>query len=142
MIKDALDDLIEVKRRECEKLRAQLVTLELELRAFELAAELRPPPHETSARQTQSAEAGSRKGRQPGAISREWRQILRRLAVHYRDGATADDIAAYGPAIGLPNLSARDARQQAKKYVAHGYFESVGDRYKVTNLAREIRGRR
>jgi hypothetical protein len=143
MIKDGLDDLIEAKRRECEALRARLAALEVELRAFERAAELRP--NETagrhSVRMTEDhgleRRAHSRKGRQPGAISKNWRKILSSVAAHYPDGASPEDIASYGAALGLPNLRPTDARQQAEKYVAYGYIERVGDRYKVTDMARE-----
>jgi hypothetical protein len=46
-----------------------------------------------------------------------------------------EDIAAFGPIVGLDNLRPRDARQQAEKYVGHGYLEHTGDRYRVTAKA-------
>jgi hypothetical protein len=143
MVKDALDELIEAKRQECESLRDQcaaigqrLAASEHDLEVLEHAAALRPNVT-FDRRSTPDGATGSHKGRQPGAISREWREILRRVAIHYPEGATPDDIAAYGATVGLHNLSPRDARQRAKKYVSLGYFEASGDRYRVTAQARE-----
>jgi hypothetical protein len=71
----------------------------------------------------------------PGAISLPWRQILIRVARAYPDGATVEDIASFGAAVGLANLRPRDARQQCEKYLQHGFVEPVGERYKVTDAA-------
>jgi hypothetical protein len=148
MVKDALDELIEVTRQKRETLRAEremldtrLAAIESELRTLEHAAELRPNVS-AARRSTQNSETGpemnkSHKGRQPGAISKEWRQILRRVAVHYPNGALPEEMAAYGPTLGLPNLRPTDARQRAKKYIGYGYLERVENRYRVTDLARE-----
>jgi hypothetical protein len=139
MIKDALDQEIETKRREVEEARARLGGLELELHTLERAAQLRPGGGGVNQRSTPTSETFARKsqrgGRQPGAISNEWREILGRVAAVYPEGATAEDIASFGPAIGLANLRPRDARQQAEKYIGLGYFERIGERYKVTPAA-------
>jgi hypothetical protein len=144
MVRDALDDLIEAKRREHAALRAEfeavssrLAVLEHDLKTLEHAAELRPVANRRPARIGVGSEAriSAHKGRQLGAISQEWRQILRRIAVHYPDGALAEEIASYGPMVGLPNLRPTDARQRAEKYIEYGYLEQVGDRYKATDLA-------
>ena len=139
MPKDALDQEIETKRQEVEEARARLRALELELQTLERAAQLRPAAGMNQRAvliPTPSLRASRRGGRQQGAISKEWREILKRVAAVYPDGAIAEDIAAFGPAIGLDNLRPRDARQQAEKYVGLGYFERVGDRYRVTDAAK------
>jgi hypothetical protein len=140
MIKDALDVEIEDKRRECEQLRAQLDHLEFELRTLQHAADLRPSVVDVSnrrVREPNSTTDSHKGGRQPGAISQKWRGILAGVATHYPGGATPADIASFGPALGLVNLRAADARQQAEKYVMQGYFERLGERYKVTPTACE-----
>jgi hypothetical protein len=138
IIKDALDREIETKRLELTKSRVRTTELEVELRALERAAALRPP---RSSQRTISPPKDQRRsgrgGRVPGAISKPWRAILMKVHELYPDGASPDDIAAFGPAFGLRNLRARDARQQADKYVVHGFMEPAGDRYKVTALAAE-----
>jgi hypothetical protein len=137
-IKDALDREIETKRLELEKVRVRTAELEVELRVLERAAALRPPRSSQRATPPPKEQRRSgRGGRVPGAISKPWRAILMKVHELYPDGATIDEIASFGLALGLRNLRARDARQQAEKYVAHGFMEPVGDRYKVTNLAAE-----
>lgn len=137
--KDALDKEIEAKRLELEKARAQIAELEVELRALQRAAALRPPrsAHGASRPQHNAPRRSGRGGRVPGAISKPWREILVRVSKAYPAGATVEDIASFGPAVGLPNLRARDARHQAEKYLAHGFVERVGDRFKVTDSAVE-----
>lgn len=139
MVNDALDEAIEIKRRECDEARSRLATLLIELQTLEHAASLRPASSEAQRTQPPRMEQRivSRKGRKPGAISKKWREILSRVAVHYPEGARSEDIASYGPGFGLVNLRATDARQQAEKYVKLGLLEPAGDRYKVTSTARE-----
>lgn len=140
MVSDALDREIETKRREVQEARAQLQNLELELHTLELAAQLRPAgvavKSVTLFSRDRPCGDSRRGGRQPGAISKEWREILKRVLAAYPDGALVEDIAAFGPAIGLNNLRPRDARQQAEKYVDLGYFERIGERYRVTDAAK------
>jgi hypothetical protein len=139
MTKDALDNEIEAKRREREEARTRLAALEVELRTLERAASLRPI--KVAHRQMPSADieqrSDSRKGRQLGAISKDWQKILALIATHYPEGATPEEIASFGPGIGLANLRPTDARQRAEKYIILGYFEANGNRYKVTLTARE-----
>ncbi|HXC14766.1 MAG TPA: hypothetical protein VNV39_18265 [Stellaceae bacterium] len=136
---DALDQEIEAKRLALRKARAQLVELEVELRALERAAALRPPRAGVNQRAAPPSahvqRRSGRGGRVPGAISKPWRRLLMKLRELYPEGALPEEIASFGPAIGLPNLRPRDARLQAEKYLERGFVEQVGDRYKVTDLA-------
>jgi hypothetical protein len=132
---DALDELIAAKRQECESLRQKLAALELELQTLVRAAELRPASRRVTQGTANGSESHGRKGRQPGAISRQWRIILSRVSINYPAGATADDIASFGHAVGLPNLRPTDARQQAEKYTRRGYLEPIDNRYRVTDAA-------
>jgi hypothetical protein len=145
MIKDALDNEIELLRERRQTLRAQLEQAEIELKALEKAAELRPIAVQTAARSAPSlpeavngASRSRRGGRQPGSIGEPWRGILRRVAEHYPNGAASADFASFGPALGLHNLRPTDARQQVEKYIEHGFIERIAeDRYKVTSRAIE-----
>jgi hypothetical protein len=134
---DALDDLIAAKRQERESLREKLAALDLELQTLVHAAELRPASRRVTHATENSAERIGHKGRQRGAISRQWRIILSRVAINYPDGANPDIIASFGRAVGLPNLRPTDAKQQAEKYVNRGYFEKIDDCYKVSDIARQ-----
>jgi hypothetical protein len=132
---DALDSKIEQVERECEELRARLAEKESELQHFREAAGLRPV---SAHRAGSMAASGSlRGGRQPGAISKRWQRILKSVDAHYPRGASADDIASFGPGVGLNNLKPKDARLQADKYVRLGYFDAVNGKYKVTPTARD-----
>jgi hypothetical protein len=144
MARDALDEKIEEAERLLEHFRAQVEAMKLRLGIYREAAKLRPNRADTASPSAGISErpahkespSGRRGGRQPGAISRKWRTILRGVAAHYPAGATPADIASFGPAADLPNLKPKDARQQAEKYVAIGYMEHVaGDRYRVTEAA-------
>ena len=140
MPRDALDQEIENKRQELKDARERVGALELELHTLERAAQLRPSSEIIAPAIPRSKirpDTSRRGGRQSGAISKEWREILKRVAVAYPNGAMPEDIAAFGPIVGLDNLRPRDARQQADKYVGHGYLEHIGERYRVTAKAQE-----
>lgn len=138
MIIDPLDAAIDTARRACEEIRALLHEKEIELKALELAASLRPNVGRRSAARTprEGQVGGNGKGRQVGAISKKWRAILQRMELIRPGGALPQEISTLGHAVGLPNLRPRDARERAEKYVALGYFERVGDRYRVTDVAK------
>jgi hypothetical protein len=138
MITDPLDDAIETARRACDEIRALLHEKEIELKALELAASLRPSGTRRSTtrptRDGQNSVAG--KGRQVGAISKKWRAIVQRMVLMHPGGALPAEIASLGRSVGLPNLRPRDARERAEKYVTLGYFERLGERYGVTDVAK------
>lgn len=137
---DALDEAIATKQREVGEARDRLARLEMELATLERAAELRPASEvgrRVAGRPEQYVNARRRGGRQPGAISKKWRAILHHVATHFPEGGTPDDIASFGPGIGLKNLKPKDARQQAEKYVELGFLEAADGRFKVTDLARK-----
>jgi hypothetical protein len=77
--------------------------------------------------------AGSKaKGRQRGAISKEWRAILAKLySLYMFDESTIIDTAREH---GI-NLKLSNARLQMAAYKGHGYVEDADGHWKVTNLA-------
>jgi hypothetical protein len=75
-------------------------------------------------------------GRQPGAISHQWRDTLGFLYMNYPDGFTEHNAAAAANAAGLPNVRPKDAWGRMKLYEQHNYVEKCGDaKLKVTDFA-------
>jgi hypothetical protein len=138
-VMDKLDQEIADMRTLVEEQRKALEWAEIKLAALEHAAQLRP-----SGRSIGGLSGGTviintgtvRKGRQPGAISREWRRLLE-LVVQQRGAvASADEMAALGPEAGMPNLTASLVRQRMTLYLQHGYIMPAGgDTYCVTDQA-------
>jgi hypothetical protein len=102
--------------------------------ALEQAAQLRPLPRVVAATPTRStiqnavAPSTARKGRQPGAISKNWRIVLLAMAVYYPAGATEQDIVKIvqnEEIDDLKNLRPRDAARQMAKYQELGYVEAA-----------------
>jgi hypothetical protein len=79
----------------------RLVRERIELAALERAAELRPA--DCSSASSTRAEK-SRKGRQPGAISYKWRQVLKGI-VERNGSASLDDVVVLARKAGLAELS-------------------------------------
>jgi hypothetical protein len=74
-----------------------------------------------------------RGGRQPGAISKEWRAILAQLYSHDRfDESVIIDTARKH---GIINLKQSNARLQMALYEGHGYVERMNGHWKVTDVA-------
>ncbi len=99
--------------------------------ALEFAAQLRQKPTPTSPRGGGSAN----KGRQPGAISGEWRKTLLAMAAKYPTGATEDEIAELARLAGLPNVRPKDVRDRMIKYETHRYVEAHPNGWQVTEHA-------
>ena len=75
------------------------------------------------------------KGRQPGAISHQWRDTLHLLYLTYRDGFTEYNASRAAQEAGLPNVRPRDALERLKVYVPLNYVEQIGDKFRVTEFA-------
>jgi hypothetical protein len=114
---DRLAQLIADHRADAERLAARInhYTRELELiqarlTAYEQAAELRPV----------EGPAAPRRGRQPGAISKEWQQVLRKIAVYgfVKDYGSIYEIALHS-GIDIDPSSARD---RVRSFVQLGYL--------------------
>jgi hypothetical protein len=75
------------------------------------------------------------KGRQPGAISQQWRNALCELLIISPDGFTNDDAAAAVVRQGLSNTRPKDAAERLESYVTHEYVERLRDgRWRITAL--------
>jgi hypothetical protein len=87
----------------------------MELRTLELAASLRPSmlPGATS--------ATLRRGRQPGSISRRWREILATAALNFPAGATPAEVVPIAQKFGLRNIRARDVQRQMEHFSRYDY---------------------
>lgn len=76
-----------------------------------------------------------RRGRQPGAISHEWRNTLGLLYWRNAGGFSIDHVVAAAHSNGLPNLGSRDAEDRMRAYIELGYVERHGDGFRVSELA-------
>jgi hypothetical protein len=73
----------------------------------------------------------ARRGRQPGAISREWRDTLRELFLFGPFGIPEVVKAAHRH--GLPHITERTAEERMRVHIAIGYVEAAGKDYAVTD---------
>ena len=75
------------------------------------------------------------KGRQPGAISQQWRNALCHLLITRPDGFAEDEASAAAISEGLPNIRPKDAADRLGSYLAHEYVERLpnGD-WRITDL--------
>jgi hypothetical protein len=80
---------------------------------------------------------GDGRGRRPGVISNEWRQILRQMLARFPAGATAREVAEIGRTLGRPKLAPNKAEVRMTDYVRHGFVEvdGNGNRFRVTEKA-------
>ena len=81
--------------------------------------------------------APSRAGRQPGAISHQWRNILRMLYMNYPEGFTEYNVVAAAAEEGLTNLRPKDALDRLRAHIGNSYVEFSGNKYHVTDFAAE-----
>ena len=107
--------------------RAEL--LHMRVQALEEAAKLRPAPQEAS---RVRPDAGGSRGRQPGAISKQWRRVLLAAAARHPNGANDLELAYLAHKEGLNNARARDVRSRMAEYEAHGYVQPVSNGWRVT----------
>jgi hypothetical protein len=116
---------------------------ELEIRALERAAQLRPahaqPTQASSAqgiRKTGKFVGAIRPGRQHGAISRPWRKVLGGI---YADGANEPvdigGIVLLADINGIENIEESSARARMRAYAERGYITEEGRKFRVTPLA-------
>jgi hypothetical protein len=75
------------------------------------------------------------KGRQPGAISQQWRNALCRLLLTSPDGFDEDEASAAAIREGLPNIRPKDAADRLSSYLAHEYVERLPNgNWRITDL--------
>jgi hypothetical protein len=141
---------IEAQKGEVARLRRELEIAEAVLRGMQsmLPADLSTPrPPRVSddawidgmrklATNINSERLQQTKGRQPGAISHQWRDTLRMLFMNYPDGFTEYNATIAAHENNLPNVKPRDALDRLMSYMTHNYVERVADgRWRVTDYA-------
>lgn len=89
---------------------------------------------------TMAVEAKRFRGRQPGAISHEWRDTLGILFNRGSGWFSIDDVVAAAHSSNLPKVRARDADDRMRAYIDLGYVERQGDGYRVSEIAAEKYG--
>ena len=136
---------IVAQEAEVARLRRDLEIAEAELRGMKAmlpTAPTAPVGHpevwERGLPKLREAMVGRTKGRQPGAISRQWRDTLAMLRMNYPfpEGFTEYSAATAAQAAGLPNVRPKDALDRLTAYLSHGYVERLADgKWLVTDLA-------
>ena len=78
-------------------------------------------------------------GRQPGAISQDWRNVLAAVGRH---SFTDADLQAYAQGTLRRAIRAADAKRRREAYQANGLIEDAGDglRYRISDRAAEKLG--
>jgi hypothetical protein len=90
-------------------------------------------PYETGI-QT-SVLSAPRRGRQPGAISHQWRETLRFLYANCPDGFSIDEVVGAAHRFDLPNVRDRDAEERMRSYIQIGYIDQRDRLYRVSDAA-------
>jgi hypothetical protein len=76
------------------------------------------------------------KGRQKGAISHTWREILGELYAQFPDGFSENEVCAAAARHNL-NIRPKDARDRMTSYIDSNYTAMIGDKFRVTHHALE-----
>jgi hypothetical protein len=146
-----IDSAISAHEAEINRLRHDLEIAEAELRGMKMLRDKLLNPLERQPigelAPSSSSKAGVlleqmaryRGGRQPGAISKEWRAILGDLYQYTRLGVGFDENSVIAAAKKREiNLKHSDARLRMISYKEHGYIESIGGidgHWNVTDFA-------
>jgi hypothetical protein len=80
-------------------------------------------------------DSAARRGRQPGAISHQWRNALGNLHKGFPGGFTIAEVVGAAHHAGLPNVKDRDAEERMRSYLELGYVERVDGGFRVSELA-------
>src|SRR5579871_6489044 len=133
-------DIIAAQEAKVAGLRRNLEIEEGVLRGMRLVAHPDVKPANLEPEQSIAVEnwnrivAGSRRGRQPGAISREWRNTLGTLYRECPDRFSISDAVVAAQANGL-KAGTREAEDRIRAYLDVGYVERAGDGFKVGQVA-------
>lgn len=140
-----VDSAIADRQREIDRHHRQIEVLEAEIRGLRTAAGLLLPGSKYSESQaaapvTVNPAPGTGKshigGRQPGAISQTWRQIL--ACLYHDQGQGFDQVTAGAIArqVGVPGIRDKDAWARLGEYIQHDYVEMLDvNLYRVTDHA-------
>lgn len=129
--------LEEVRRRH-DEVASVLRDTEIELRALELASSLRPgggSPSILPNPLSEDAPAPRRGGRQPGSISRKWRQALADFVA--AGNAPVDQSAFYLLTRGRTGLAASSVRERVRNYIVQGILTERNGKISVSQNAIE-----
>lgn len=120
---DKLDELIHDKQREINELGLHIADMQ---RRLDLAqAQLAAYEEAAAARPTIAAEIPTRRGRQPGAISMEWREVLAIMASH-GEPYTYGQITDIANRIGL-SLDIASVRDRVRSFMGLGFLIRISE---------------
>lgn len=142
---DKLEEEIRKVQKEAADLKRRVEAKELELRALQKAAALRPTTPQSLPEDfldSDDIEAGlqllapggeKRGGRKPGAISKKWRSILN--DIYANEPVTTEMVVLLASGHGL-DLQEGSAQSRMNRYIDLGYIEPFGEGfYRVTGTA-------
>jgi hypothetical protein len=118
--------MLDLLRETAERAQRAAEIAEAELRAMEAAAQLRPAA---------AGEASSQRGRQPGAISKEWREVLRVLYM-LAEGRSYEGIAELAEKAGI-EATLGSVRERVRRFVEAGFLARSPGGFVATPLAAE-----
>jgi hypothetical protein len=96
---------------------------------------LSPPGPPALVKQYQTGvDRAAKRGRQPGAISHEWRNALGILHKGFPGGFNIQEVVSVAHNVGLPNVKERDAEERMRSYLQLGYVERIDRGYSVSEL--------
>lgn len=106
---------------------------QVRLKALEEAATLRP------VRGKKCGDSGStRRGRKPGAISRQWQNILMAMTLKYGGGGALENeiLEIANTKDGLENTRPKDVHERMESYKQHGYvtFNQLTNKWSLTEV--------
>lgn len=122
---------IAAKRAEIAALDRRLEWAKVELATLERAAVLRPIRPDSARNGAGMDEQPARRGRIPGALSYQWRQILGVMVENGNQFVSPVTAAALAETIGV-RIAPKAAADRLARYVRKGFTERVGDTYRVT----------
>ena len=142
---DDLDSLISQRQAEAARRQRELDLFIAETRGMEVVRDLRAGPGNAAASSLAATSTAypivmgvplppKRGGRQPGAISQQWRVILWQLYHDKAHGFSEDHVIPYAKLQGI-TIKMKDARDRMEKYKSQGFIDFRDGRYFVSQAA-------
>lgn len=133
---DKLEEEIARLKEETAALKKKAEAKEVELRALIRAASLRPIPHTEEPQDDEPEGTPKRGGRQKGALSKFWRQVLQGI-YDLEKPVEVSDVIRIASVLGNDDLTEGAARARLRHYADPevGWLKSEGGLYTVTEKA-------
>jgi hypothetical protein len=131
---DPLEMEIATKREEVADLQRRLERMNIELATLERAAMLRPFQPASDVHLVGMNVKRRPRGRMPGALSHQWRQILGVMVQNGNHFVSPPTVSALAEIVGI-RVGPKTAADRLARYVGKGFTERSGETYRVTMVA-------